>query len=77
MFRYQMVQVYLEQIFQNLDYARTAMFEAVQNSNLSKDALVEAKLSDAQKYIKEIGIKMDEMKIQINSIKQKQLEPKD
>lgn len=72
MFPYQMVQIYLEGIFQNLDHARTAMFEAVQNSNASKDALVEAKLADTQKYLKEINAKFSEMKVQMDLIKNQQ-----
>lgn len=71
MFSYQMVQIYLEQMFQSLDFARTAMFEAVQQSNAQKDAIVEAKLSDAQKHIKEVNVKLEEMKVEIQRIKNK------
>lgn len=77
MFSYQSVQVYLEQIFRELDYARTAMWETIQNSNASKDAIAEVKLADAQNHIKLLNVKLEEMKIQIERIKAQKYSPLD
>lgn len=69
MFSYQSVQTYLEDCFKELDFARTAMWEAIQNSNMAKDNIVEVKISDAQKHIKSLTVKLEEMKVQIERIK--------
>jgi hypothetical protein len=66
-----MVQIYLEQAFKDLDLARSAMWEAVQNTNMAKDAIVEAKVADARAHIKDLVARLDEMNVQIQNIKNK------